>query len=207
MSSETVLLALAAGYVGIVVLWCLAVSRSLYALAVLRARLRDRWPHWKDQVVPVLDRSRATAAVVTRGAPRSRPYLTGALAAAAVAGLTALAVAGMRDFGSKRKAGPTAAHEQQPADRAPLHPSRPLVRPNAAHSQPSGSARAGKQQSHLRVQRAPDRPTKVVSVVRVSARVTSAPPATPSPPVAHSDGPAPLPAPAASSAPSPLAAP
>jgi hypothetical protein len=207
MSAKAVLLTLVAGYVGIVVLWYLTVSNSLYLPAVLRTRLRRRWPDWRDRLTLALHRSRAAAGVVARARLGSRRYVTGALAAAAVAGLIAVAVVGMWGFGSKSELGPTAALEPPPADLAPLYPSRPLVPPAAAHSHPSRSARVRGEKSHSRPQRAAEQPTKVVSVVRVSARVTPTASTRPSTPVSAGGGPAPLPAPAASSAPSPLAAP
>ena len=197
MSSATVFLALVAGYVVIVVLWQLTVSDSLYALAVLRALLRRRWPHWRDRVAFVFRRSRA-ATVPVAWPPRR--YLAGALAGAAIAGLTAGGVVGVGDFGSK---GPQAANSAR-ANPARLRPSRPLAPPaTAAHSHTRRPTPLTVQARRSRLQRA----TKVVALVRVSAR--TAPPASPaaSTQVARSSGPAPLPAPSGSSAPNPLAAP
>jgi hypothetical protein len=193
VSSATVFLALIAGYVVFVVLWQLTVSDSLYALAVLRARLRHRWPQWRHRVVLAFHRLRA--ATVLAASPHRRRYLAGALAGAAVAGLTAVAVVRVTDSGSK---------VPQAANPARLHPSRPLTPPaTAAHSHTRRPTRVTGPTRHSRAQRA----TKVVSLVRVSAHV--APPARPtsSTQVARSTGPTPLPAPPGSSAPSPLAAP
>jgi hypothetical protein len=191
--SATVFLALIAGYVVLVVLWQLTVSDSVYALAVLRARLRHRWPQWRDRVAFVFHRSRAATVLVAW--PHRRRYLAGALAGAAIVGLTAVAVVGVTDSGSK---------VPQAANPARLHPSRPLTPPaTAARSHTRRPTRVTGQTRHSRVQRA----TKVVSLVRVSAHVAPPASATSSTQVARSTGPAPLPAPPGSSAPSPLAAP
>jgi hypothetical protein len=200
VSSATVFFALVAGWVAIVVLWQLTVGDSLlYALAVLRARLRHRWPQWRDRVAFVLRRSRAATLPVAW--PPRRRYLAGALAGAATVGLTAVAAVGVVDFGSK---GPQAANSAR-ANPARLHPSRPLAPPaTAAHSHTRRPTRVTVQARHSRVQRA----TKVVTVVWVSARAAQpASPAAASTQVARSSGPAPLPAPPGSSAPNPLAAP
>jgi hypothetical protein len=207
MSSEALLLVLVAGYVGIIVLWHLTVSDSLYSLAVLRARLRHRWPQWRDRLALVFDRSRAAAVLVARAQLRRRRYLTGALAGAAIVGLAAVAV-GTQAFGSKGKVGPTAALGPHSANPAPLHPSRPLAQPvDVADAHTRRSPRVTGQASHPRVQRAHEQPTKVVSLVRVSARVSPASATVSRQVTPSSNNPAPLPAPAPSSGPSPLAAP
>jgi hypothetical protein len=182
MSSGRVFFALVAAYVGIV-LWCLAYGDSLQALARLRARLR----HGRARL-------------------GSRRYLTGALAGAAVAGLAAAAVFGLRDFAPERKAAPEAAHSSQSADPASLRPSRALAPPVAAADTPARTKQSP--EPRARVRRAPEKHPKVVSnLVSVSARVTPAAGTTSSAQGLSSDGPTPLPAPPENSAPSPLAAP
>ena len=99
MSSALVFFTLVAGYVGIV-LWWLAFGDSLQALADLRARLRQRSPYWRNRLAVALHRLRGAAGGTARAAIGSRRYLTGALAAAAIATLTAAAVVGMRDLAS-----------------------------------------------------------------------------------------------------------
>jgi hypothetical protein len=204
VSSGTVFLVLVAGWVVLVVLWQLSVNDSLYALAVLKARLRHRWPQWRDRVALVFDRSRVAARGAARARPRTHRYLAGALAGAAVVGLAAAAVLGTRDFGPRGTVGSDAAAGPQSANPARLHPSRALAPPVPAARSRRTSQTAGRTPSP-RVRH--EQPTKVVSLVRVSAHVP--PPASPtsSTQVASSTGPAPLPAPAGSSAPSPLAAP
>ena len=177
MSSRTVFFALVAAYVAIV-LWFAAFGDSVEAVAGLRARLRH--------------------ARVLGG----RRYLFGVLAGTAVVGLTALAVAAMRDPGSRGRVDREAAIGLRAADPASPQPSRALV-PPATHLHPRASARLTARRRPARV-----RHTKVVSdLVNVSARVAAPASPTVSTQVAHSDGPAPLRAPAESGAPSPLAAP
>ena len=173
MSSRTVFFALVVGYVGIVLAYA-AFGDSLEGLAGLRARLRHR---------------------------ARRRHLVGALAGAAVVGLAALAVVGMRDGGTRANVGRESALGPQPADPAPRHPSRALVpRVAATHAAPVTGQR--------RPARVRERHTKVVSdLVNVSASVVAPASTTVSTQAARSDGPAPLRAPAESGAPSPLAAP
>ena len=201
MSSALVFFTLVAGYVGIV-LWWLAFGDSLQALADLRARLRQRSPYWRNRLAVALHRLRGAAGGTARAAIGSRRYLTGALAAAAIATLTAAAVVGMRDLASTGKVGPQATLRPQRANPVSLQPSRALSPPVAAVHADTRSTRT------RQVRRPTRRPTRVVShLVRVSARVTPAASKTSSTQAPRSAGPAPLPAPAESSAPSPLAAP
>ena len=136
------------------------------------------------------DSLRAAARVVSRLGRRH--HFAGALALLAIVGLTAVAVAGRHDSGSRAKVNSKAALKPPSADPARLRPSRALSqpvrvqRPRARHVQ---RPRARHTEKHAKV---------VSNLVSVSAHVT--PPARPT-------GPAPLPAPAESSPPSPLAAP
>jgi len=206
MSLATIVFALVAGYVGIVVLWHLAVSDSLYAFSALKVRFRYWWPHWKEKLALAFDRSRAAVESVARARPGSRRYLTGALIGAAVACL-AIVVVAVSDFGSKGKIDLDAALGPHSAQPAPLHPSRPLAPPVAAARSHSGRSTRVTGQKPPSAGRTLERHTRVVSLVNVSARVAAPTSATTSTQAVNRDGPAPLRAPPGSSAPSPLAAP
>ncbi len=181
-------------------------SRDGLVLAFDRVR-HGWWPRSRDRLVLASDRSCAAAVLAVRAWSRRRRHLAGALAGAAIVGLAVVAVVGTQASGSKGKVSPTAALGPHSANPARLRPSRPLAQPvAAAGSHTRRSTQVTGQTPGPRVRRAREQPTKVVSLVRVSARVST--PATSSRQVASTgNNPAPLPAPAPSSGPSPLAAP
>jgi hypothetical protein len=209
VSSDRALVAIVAAYVA-VVLWCLAFGDSLRALADILARSGLRLPRGRGKPGLGLTDHLCAACVAARARFRSL-WLPVALAAAAFAVLTGVAVVAARDVGSGGKVGPEATLKPKPTVHAWLSLPRLVPPVVASHSRTRAPVRLTPRSAKpaARAQRTPEVQATHVSYVSKAASAPAMPAASTSPNQGSlaSGGPGPLPAPRGSSAPRPLKAP